>query len=163
MKGIDSLIAAVFLILISIVASVFLSGWLSTTSSTQAEKIKNNTNTQLQCQYADMYIRNVTYDCGGNCTTGTQHTTTVALVNSGKKSLSVSSIYVLNTTGFVTVLNLNETKTLRVSDALTISNTTRDDCSGINNTIEALTVNSINCPSTAYDSADSARITYTNC
>ena len=157
------MIAAVLLVLITIVASVFLSGWLSSTSSTQAERIKNNTNTQLQCQYADMYIKNVTYSCGGNCTTGTQHTTTVTLVNSGKKSLSISSIYILNTTGVVTVLNLNETKTLSVSDALTITNTSRDTCSGINGSIEAVTVSSLNCPATAYDSADVGRITYASC
>jgi len=63
MKGVSSLLAAVLLVLITIVASVFLSGWLSTTSSTQAERIRNNTNTQLQCQFADMYIKNVTYSC----------------------------------------------------------------------------------------------------
>ena len=163
MKGVSSLLAAVLLVLITIVASVFLSGWLSTTSSTQAERIRNNTNTRLQCQFADMYIKNVTYSCGGNCTTGTQHTTTVNIVNSGKKSLSISSIYILNTTGVVTVLNLNETKTLRVSDSLTISNITRATCSGINNSIEAVTVSSLNCPATAYDSADSGRITYASC
>ncbi|HLD38759.1 MAG TPA: archaellin/type IV pilin N-terminal domain-containing protein [archaeon] len=163
MKGVSSMIAAVLLVLITIVASVFLSGWLTSTSSAQAERIKNNTNTQLQCQFADMYIKNVTYSCGGNCTTGTQHTTTVTLVNSGKKSLSISSIYILNTTGVVTVLNLNETKTLSVSDALTITNTSRDTCSGINGSIEAVTVSSLNCPATAYDSADVGRITYASC
>src|SRR3989338_2343251 len=163
MKGVSSMIAAVLLVLITIVASVFLSGWLTSTSSAQAERIKNNTNTQLQCQFADMYIKNVTYSCGGNFTTGTQHTTTVTLVNSGKKSLSISSIYILNTTGVVTVLNLNETKTLSVSDALTITNTSRDTCSGINGSIEAVTVSSLNCPATAYDSADSGRITYASC
>ena len=57
MKGVSSMIAAVLLVLITIVASVFLSGWLTSTSSAQAERIKNNTNTQLQCQFADMYIK----------------------------------------------------------------------------------------------------------
>ena len=163
MKGVSSLIAAVLLVLITITASVFLSGWLSSTSSGEATRIRNNTNTQLQCQYADIYIKNVTYDCGGNCTTGTQHTTTVTVVNSGKKSVSINSIYAMNTTGVVTALNLNETKIISVSDALTVSNTTRATCSGINGSLELVTISSLSCPATAYDSADSGRIVYTNC
>ena len=162
MKGVSALISSVLLVLMAVVASVFISGWLSSTSTFEAEKIRNNSNTQLQCQYADMYIKNATYNCGGNCTTGTQHTTTVTVVNSGKKAISFDRIQLQNTTGIVTALILNETKTLNVGDVLSISNTTRDTCSGINNSIEVITVNSINCPSTAYDSIRTG-ITYASC
>ena len=88
-KGISPLIAAVFLVIMTVVASTLLSGWLSSTASFQSSQIRNNTVTQLQCQYADIYIKNATYNCGLNCTTGTQHTTTVTVVNSGKKSINI--------------------------------------------------------------------------
>ena len=163
MKGISPLIAAVFLVLITVVTSIFISGWLSTTTSTQAKQIRNNTNTQLQCQYADLYIKNATYNCGGNCTTGTQHTTTVTVVNSGQKALTFDRMFVRNTTGIVTALIFNETKTLNIADALTVSNATRATCTGINNSIDRITLSSMACSSTAFDSIESADIVYSSC
>jgi flagellin-like protein len=163
MKGVSPLIAAVMLIVITVAASILISGWLSTTTTAEAEKIRNQTNVQLQCQYADIYIKNATYDCDLNCTEGTQHSLTVTVVNSGKKTVTFDTAYVRNTTGVVTALVFNETKTLNVADALTVSNSTRATCSGINNTIESITINSITCPSTAYASIQSSDITYTNC
>src|SRR3989338_4333065 len=145
MKGVSAMIAAVLLVMITIVTSMLVAGWLSSTTETQARTIRNNTNTQLQCQFADLYIKNATYNCGGNCTTGTQHTTTVTVVNSGKKTLSVDRLHVRNTSGFVTSLLFNETRTLNIGDALTIANTTRETCSGINNSIEIITLGSLNC------------------
>ena len=163
MKGISPLIASVLLVVITVVASTLLSSWLSTTTRTQTQSIQNNTQAQLQCQYADLYIKNATYTCNNNCTTGTLHTTTVTVVNSGKKTLSFNSIFIRNTTGVITSLALNETKTLNVGDALTVSNTTRATCNGINNSIELITVSSMNCPTTAYDSIESSEITYATC
>ena len=163
MKGISPLIASVLLVVITVVASTLLSSWLSTTTRTQTQAIQNSTQSQLQCQYADLYIKNATYACNNNCTTGTLHTTTVTVVNSGKKTLSFNTVYIRNTTGVITSLPLNETKTLNVGDALTVSNTTRATCTGINNSIELITVSSMNCPTTAYDSIESSEITYVTC
>lgn len=162
-KGISPLIAAVFLVIITVVGSILLSGWLSTTSTTQAGAIRNSTIVKLQCQYADIYIKNATYNCGLNCTTGTQHTTTLTVVNSGKKTITIDRLFIRNTTGFVTALLLNESKTITVGDALSVTNTTRATCVGINNSIEVVEVSSIECPSTAYDSLDSGDIVYTSC
>lgn len=162
-KGISPLIAAVFLVIITVVSSIFLSGWLSTTSTFQAGKIRNNTLTQLQCQYADLYIKNATYDCGLNCTTGTQHAASITVVNSGKKAITIDRLHIRNTTGIVTTLLLNETKSIGVGNAMTVSNTTRATCTGINNSIELIEVSSIECPATAYDSLDSGDLIYNSC
>lgn len=162
MKGISPLIASVLLVVITVVASIFISGWLSTTTRTQSNVIRNNTQTQLQCQYADLYIKTANYTCNNNCTTGTLHTTSMTVANSGKKTLTFDSIYIRNTTGVVTVLALNETKILNVGDTLAISNTTRATCTGINNSIELITINSLNCP-TAFDSIDGSEVTYVTC
>lgn len=163
MKGVSPLIAAVLLVAITVGISTLLSSWLSTTSSDTAAKLRNNTNVQLQCQYADVYVKNATYNCSSNCTTGTQHTAAITVVNSGKKNLALDRFFIRNTSGDVTQLLLNETKTLNVADALTVSNTTRATCSGINNSIELITVSSIECPSTAYDSLDGADVTFNSC
>lgn len=163
MKGISPLIAAVLLVAITVGISTLLASWLSTTSSDTATKLRNNTNVQLQCQYADMYVKNATYNCDGNCTTGTQHTTTITVVNSGKKTIAFDRFFIRNTSGDVTQLLVNETRTLNVGDALTVSNTTRATCSGINNSIELITISSIECPATAYDSLDGGDVTFTSC
>ena len=163
MKGISPLIASVLLVVITVVTSIFLSSWLSTTTTSQSNAIQNTTQTQLQCQYADLYIKSANYTCNNNCTTGTQHVTSATIVNSGKKTLSINSIFIRNTTGVITSLPLNETKTLNVGDSLVISNTTRSTCSGINNSIELITVNSLNCPTTAFDSIEGSEITYFSC
>ncbi|HLC76956.1 MAG TPA: hypothetical protein VJH04_02010 [archaeon] len=163
MKGISPLIASVMLIVITVAVSTLLSGWLSTTTTSQTRNIQNTTQTHLQCQYADLYIKNATYTCNNNCTTGTQHTTSITVVNSGKKTLAIDSIYIRNTTGIVTLLSLNETKTLNVGDALVVSNTTRATCTGINRSIELITVSSLNCPSTAYDSLEGPEVVYSSC
>lgn len=163
MKGISPLIASVLLIVITVAASTVLSGWLSTTTTTQTREIQNNTKTQLQCQYADLYVKNANYTCNNDCTTGTLHTMTLTVVNSGKKTLAIDSIYVGNTTGVVTALALNETKTLNVGDSVVVSNTTRATCFGINGSIELITINSLNCPTTAYDSIEGSEVTYVKC
>ena len=163
MKGISPLIAAVFLVIITVVGSIMLSGWLSTTSTFQANVIRNNSIAQLQCQYTDMFIKNATYNCGLNCTTGTQHTTTLTVVNSGKRTITIDRLHIRNTTGFVTSLLLNESRTITVGNSLSITNTTRATCTVINNSIESIEVSSIECPSNAYDSLDSGDIIYTSC
>ncbi len=163
MKGISPLIASVLLISITVVTSIFLSGWLSTITTSQTKVIQNTTQTRLQCQYADLYVKNANYTCNNNCTAGTLHTTTLTVVNSGKKTLTIDTIYLRNTTGVVTALALNETKVLNVGDSLVISNTTRATCAGINRSIELITVTSLNCPTTAYDSTESSEITYVTC
>ncbi len=163
MKGVSPLIASVLLVVITVVAAIFISGWLSTITTSQTKVIRNNTQTQLQCQYADLYIKNANYTCNNNCTGGTLHITTLTAVNSGKKTLAIDSIYLRNNTGVVTALTLNETKTLNVGDTLVISNTTRATCTGINRSIELITVSSLNCPMTAFDSVESSEITYVAC
>ncbi len=163
MKGSSVLMASVILVLITVVASIFLSGWMSTTTSAQTSRIRNNTETQLKCQFADIYIKNVTYDCNSDCASGVAHTLSLNIVNSGKKEVVISTIYVRNITGFVTAFRLNESKILNVGDVISVQNVTSSSCTGINNTIELVSVNTITCPATAYDSIQGDEVTYTNC
>ncbi len=163
MKGASVLMASVVLVLITVVASIFLSGWMSTTTTAQTDRIKNDTETQLKCQFADIYIKNATYNCNSDCAAGTAHTLSLTVVNSGKKGVLVNTMYIRNTTGHVTALLLNETKTLNVGDMLTVQNVTSTSCTGINNTIEVISMSTITCPATAYDSIQGGDVTYINC
>ncbi len=162
MKGVSSLIASVMLVLITIVASMFISGWLTSTTTTQTSAIKNATYNQLQCQFADIYVKNATYNCNADCSGGIQHTASVTVVNSGKRAVSIDRIYLRNTTGSVTTLNLLPI-TLKVSDITEISNVSTGDCSGINNSIEFVSITTTNCPNTAYDNYEGNQVVYLNC
>ncbi len=162
MKGASAIVASVMLVLIAVVASVFISGWLSNTTERETATIKNSTMEQIQCQYADIYIRSAAYDCGGNCSENNAHTTTVTVVNSGKRALSMDRIFIANTTGSVSELMLNETTTLDVGDTKILANVTSSSCDGINHTIEYIRASTITCPN-AYDNFEGGRMTYQNC
>jgi len=161
-KGASDLIASVMLVLIAVAASVLVSGWLTSTTQKETSTIGNSTREQLECQYADMYVRSATYNCSGDCAQGTTHIVNVTIVNSGKKALSIDRIFIANTTGSVTEFMLPSVKTLQVGDTVFIDNTNTQSCSGINNSVEYLRVSSTNCPN-AYDNYDGSKISFLNC
>jgi len=163
MKGISVMVSAVLLIIIAIAVGVIISSWFTTLSAEQSAKIENTTKQRLACQYANMYIKNATYNCNGNCASGISHTLTASIANSGKKELTIDRLSIKNTSGVIFSYNLNETKSLSVSSSLTLTNVSTDTCNGINRTIESIIVISTNCPNTALDSLSGADVTYTNC
>lgn len=162
MKGVSSLIASVMLVLITVVASVFISGWLTSTTARETNQIKNSTTTQLQCQFADIYIRNFTFDCGAGCAAGNAHTATATVVNSGKRSVSIEKIYLRNSTGNVFALDIAPV-TMKVSDVTELTNISYADCSGIRNAVEFVSVITTNCPNTAYDNLEGSQVSFVNC
>jgi flagellin-like protein len=163
LKGISPLVSTVLLIVIVVAIATIVSSWFTTLSMEQSEKIENTTKQRLACQFADMYIKNATYNCGGNCSAGVNHILTVGIVNSGKKELTIEKMVIKNTTGVIFNYDLNETKTLSVGNALTMTNTSTTTCNGINNTIESVIVISKNCPNNAFDSLPGADVTYLAC
>ena len=163
MRGIDNLISAVILVAVAVIIATFVSGWLGTFSQERANVIKNTTTQQITCQFSDMFIRNVTFNCNNNCASGTAHTLVITLVNSGKKTISLSSVVLQNSTGVLTTLNFNETKTINVGGQITAINTTSDSCHGINKTIDYVKIASQNCPLNAADSLPGSYITWINC
>jgi hypothetical protein len=163
MKGVSTLLSAVFLILMTVVIAAFVSGWLTNLSTEQSGEIKNKTTERLGCQFSDMYIVNATYNCNGNCSAGTQHTLELYISNSGKKLLYFERAVIQNTTGSVFSLDFNATKSLSVGETLLVRNYTTETCNGINNTIDKIIVSSMNCPSNAFDSIPGSDVTYLNC
>ena len=163
MKGISAMISTVLLIVISIALATIVSGWFTSMSTEQSKNVANTTTERLSCQYADMYIKNSTYNCNGDCSQGISHTLTINVVNSGKRQLYMDKVVVKNTTGIIFSYNLDSTKTLSVGDVSTLTNVSITTCNGINNTIESVIVSSTNCPNTAFDSLSGADVTFTNC
>jgi FlaG/FlaF family flagellin (archaellin) len=162
-KGISPLVEGVFLVLIGLVAAAILAMWLPGMVTDTSNTIKNTSKTQLQCSFGNLYIKSATYDCLNNCSAGKNHNLTVKLVNSGKITVSVDKMAVMNTTGDIFALSLNETTTINPGTTATLTNISTATCDGINGSVELLSVNSIECPSNAFDSMSGSDVTFVNC
>ena len=167
-KGISVLVAAVFMMLITVVASLIVAGWISTMSSDRSNTLKNQTSTKLNCVYASLYIENATYQGNCDCSAG-DHNLTVWIKNNGNVQISVDRIAIQNNTGELFTFNLNETKTLSVGTLLNLTNITKSgdavyDCTGFNETskIAKVVVSTMNCPD-ARDTLDGSSVLLQTC
>ena len=163
MKGVSALLSTVLLIAIVVGVSLIISQWSSTLSKSQASDISNRTSERLSCQFASLYVKNVTFFCNNDCSSGTRHTINVSVVNSGKRNVEISSFALRNTTGNLTVFNLNDTKSIQAGSSVLALNVTFDNCSPYNNTIDRVIVSSLNCPANAYDSFPGSSVVYAAC
>ncbi|MFH0832516.1 MAG: hypothetical protein V1900_02235 [Candidatus Aenigmatarchaeota archaeon] len=162
MKGADPLLSAVMMILLTVTIATIVSGWLTATSEQTGKTIRNQTKERLSCNYAHLYIRNVTYNCSDNCSADNNHNLTIELVNSGEVAFEINNLYIRNTTGTVFQLSISRTK-FSASDVKYLTNISREACDGINNTIEYVTISSMNCPSNAYDNYPGNLVNFVNC
>lgn len=161
-KGVSPLIEALMLVVMGVGLSAIVIGWLPALSTERTASVKNLTNEQLRCEFSNIFIKSATYNCSSNCAAGTTHTVTLSVKNSGRISLFVNRIYIQNTTGTVFAFGMNDT-TIDASSTVTLSNATTGTCTGINNTIDKITVNSVNCPSRGANSIPGSEVTFANC
>ncbi len=162
-KGISNFLSAALLVLMVVVISTIVSGWLATLSREETGRIRNTTSEQLGCQFADLYIKNATYNCSGNCTAGNNHNITVAVSNNGKKSVNITTIVVRNDTGTVYSYDIGAVKTINVGEDMMVSNVSTTTCTGINSSIEFVEIISVNCPGNAYDRLPESSLSYLSC
>lgn len=162
-KGVSLMLSAVLLIGLTLTIALLTTDFLTKTSKQRTEQIRDIAQEKLNCQYANLYIRNASFNCSNNCSSGISHTLAVTVVNSGKKSVKIDDIYVRNSTGALFAFYANGTKELNVSDVLTISNVSTSACHDINRTIDRIIVSSINCPNTAYDTLPGGDVAFANC
>ena len=161
-KGVSVLMSAVLLIAITVLISLITADFLSKTAKGRTQEIADTAKEKLECQFANLYIRNLSLDCNNNCASGTNHMVTATVVNSGKKSIKVEGIYIRNTTGSLFVFGTGQ-KELNASDVLTISNSSTVTCGGINRTIDNVIISSNNCPSSAFDTYPGSEVVFLNC
>ncbi len=100
-KGLGSFISAVLLVVVALAIAVMVSSWLTAMSEERATKLKNFTQEKLNCQYASLYIRNVTYDCNNNCFTGSPYKINATIENTGTVRIDLSKIVTQLDTGQV--------------------------------------------------------------
>lgn len=163
MKGVSVLISAVLLIALALTLGLIAADFSSKTSKGRAEQVRDIAKERLDCQFANLYIRNASLDCNNNCTSGISHTLNVTVVNSGKKAVQIDNVYVRNNTGALFTFFANGTKELNASDVLVISNTSTTACGGINRTIDRVIVSSNNCPNTAFDALPGGDVVFVRC
>lgn len=162
-KGISHFLSAALLVLMVVVISTIVSGWLDTLTRSQTATIRNTTTEQLGCQLADLYIKNATFNCSGNCTAGNNHNVTVTITNSGKKAVNITTIVVRNTTGNIFSYDIGAVKVINVGEDVTVSNVSTTTCTGINRTFEFVEIYSVNCPGNAYDKLPGGSVTHLSC
>lgn len=161
-KAISPLVSSVLIAAIVVAVSAIVGGWLTQYSGDQSDTLKEKTKSQLSCQFADLYIRNATYNCTLDCSDGVSHSTRVTIVNSGKIKLFVNSIVVQNTTGSIFKLEVNDTY-IDPGSTVTVTNVSTQTCNGINRSIEKIIINSPTCPNTAYDSLRGSDVNFLSC
>ncbi len=161
-KGVSLMISAVLLVGLALTLGLITSDFVSKLSKERTQQITNITKEKLNCQYANLYIRNVSFDCNNNCSSGISHRLNVTVVNSGTKTVKIDSLYLRNTTGALFTFTTG-TIELNASDVLTISNTSSSSCHEINRTIDRAVVSSLNCPDTAFDSMPGSDVAFLRC
>jgi hypothetical protein len=163
MKGLNQIVSFTILIAVAVSVALIVQSWLMPFSNEQTSTLENQTKEKLACQYASVYIRNVTYNCSSDCSAAATRNITVEIENSGTLTVGIDNIYIRNTTGTLFSLSLNETKMLVTGDVVRLENISTMSCSGINNSIDVVRVITNNCPGTAYDSFPGADVIFLDC
>jgi len=168
-KGISPLISATLLIAMSVTISLLVGGWASQFVRQKTQQISEKTTTQLDCSFANLYIKSFTFDCNSNCGAGTQHNVTVEVSNIGQKDISIEKIVILNTTGGILTLTLedsngNSPANLSSGDIKSLTNSSTLSCIGFNSStkIEKVYISDISCPD-ARDEYDPVSSDFVNC
>lgn len=162
-KGVSLMLSAVLLIAIAVTIGLITSDFVSRISKERTQQLTNITKEKLNCQFANLYIRNASFDCNNNCSAGASHTLQVTVVNSGKKPVHIDNLYLRNTTGALFAFYANGTREINASEVLTISNASTSSCADINRTIDRVIVSSLNCPDTAFDSMPGRDVVFSRC
>ncbi len=108
-KGVSPLLATVILVLITVVISTMVSGFITSVSSERSKRVQNLTQARLACQYASLYVTNVTYDCNNDCFTGSPYRINATLQNPGSASLGISTMSVSLDNGETYIISVNST------------------------------------------------------
>ncbi len=108
-KGLNQFIAATLLIVIGVVSATFISSWVIQVSTERTSTVVNRTQSQLACQYASMYVSNITWDCNSNCFTGVPYRTNATIENTGSTKLDMYNLFISLTDGTSYRIDSNRT------------------------------------------------------
>ncbi len=162
MKAINQMLSSIILIVVVVASAVVVSNWLGSLSKETTRDITGTAKERLSCQFANMYIKNVSYYCNNNCNQGVLHNLTLTVVNSGKKPVMVDKIYVENSTGGLFTFEIGNVQ-INASDIVQIINSSTSSCHGINRSIENVIISRLNCPSDAFASYPGWDVIFVGC
>jgi flagellin-like protein len=108
-KGVSPLVAAVMLIAMSVVLSVMVSSWISTYGAETSKTLRNTTQSQLQCQFANIRVKSAVFDCSSSCMTGVPYKINATVENTGKISAAISRAVTKLSNGQVYQLETDDT------------------------------------------------------
>ncbi len=94
MKGVHAFISATLLILVTVLIATIISSWTVNISSERAKTIINATQSKLNCQYAGLLVRNVTYDCNSACFTGSPYAINASIENTGSSKIYLENLFI---------------------------------------------------------------------
>jgi FlaG/FlaF family flagellin (archaellin) len=112
-RGTSPLLGAIMLVLITIVISVIVSGFVKNLSEDRSSFIVNKTRMQLSCQYAGFYISNVTFECSDpGCFAGVPYKINATIENTGTVSAHLSKMLITMNNGLSYLVPGNSTTIL---------------------------------------------------
>ena len=138
MKGLSPLIAAVLLVGIGMLAASLVFNWQSSIIGSVSGSLEKNTQEKFRCESSSLVIKNVSYNCNNLCLQNVDHILTVGLKNFGDTNLNIQRIQLVNSTGGIFSYSFNQS--ISIGQELTLTNTSRDSCFGINRTIDKVFV-----------------------
>ena len=99
MKGVSQFLEVTLIIVITVVVSLIVANFVMNTATQRTATVQNATRQKLQCQFGDMFIKNVTFDCNNNCFLGNPYLINATIENSGTMALDFERIQTRLTTG----------------------------------------------------------------
>ena len=159
MKGLDPLVASVVLVIIAVAVAATVANWQSWFLPSYAQKIGEQSRTQLQCARAGVSIDNITFDCRSNCLPGVEHTLTASIRNTGDISLPLYSLVIESTAGGIIDFQINSI--LALDQTLTLTNTSTADCTTMNRSVAHVSI--LTACSDMPSTFDGSIITWVNC
>jgi len=99
MKGVSQFLEVTLIIVITVVVSLIVANFVMNTATQRTQTVENATRQKLNCQFGDMFIRNVTFDCNNNCFLGNPYLINASIENSGTIALDFDKISTRLTTG----------------------------------------------------------------
>jgi|GEM_PF-3456547 len=161
MKGISPVIAVVLIVAMTVVITLTIGTFLTTTAQRSAGQVESQLKQRIECTYANFYIESGVIDCNLDCTRGVNHTAGVVLRNTGQVTLEIKGIYAETESG--EVINFTGSYNLSPGEVANFTLSTREACTslvkqtlapeGYRTTIKRFYVISSTCPAVS-DSLD---------
>ncbi|MBI2972045.1 MAG: laminin G domain-containing protein [Candidatus Aenigmarchaeota archaeon] len=92
-KGVSSAITAIVLVMLTVIVMGIISSWITATSAERTRSAVNFSQSKFACQRAEMYVSNVSFDCGGSCFTGVPYSINATIENSGTAGVNIGNIF----------------------------------------------------------------------